>query len=276
MTSDRTLSDRLTHLAKQRAGESYHRLDAATVDRYLATIARLPTRPASVLDIGCGTGVLADAITALGYAAQGIDLNAEYMSKMDAPHAVGSIAAIPLADRAVDVVIAGEILEHLPVDVFERAPLELARVARRRIIVTVPNREALEAASTRCPACGCTYSAVGHVRRFERGDMPGLIPGFTLAHLTTVGPYKLRHRSIEWVVRRRLLGRWPAAPGRQCPQCGIRQPGTPGPSRPPSLPGRALRFLAAAPWQRWWLLAQYDRSDGETGRSVTAGKSGRC
>ena len=264
------ISERLSALAAERSGQAYHRLNAATVERYLATIGRLPVPPASMLDVGCGRGVFVDVAAECGYAAQGLDVNAAYMDSMRSPHLVGSIDAIPLPDRAVDVVVAGEVLEHLPVDVYARAPTELSRVARDRVLITVPNAESLEAGSTRCPGCGCIYSRSGHVRRYERRQMAHLIPGFVLTHLSAIGPYKVRHRTIEWVIRRRLLGRWPSEPGRCCPQCGLVQPGQPGgagPRKPAGLVRRVARFVASAPWQRTWLLAQYDRADVTSSQS---------
>ena len=252
---------RLRIVAAARGTAAGHALDEATVERYAATIALLPPPPCAVLDVGCGTGVLVDVLGELGYQAFGIDINPAAMEGMSMPHRVGGIDAIPEEDQSVDVVLANEILEHLRIGVYEAGIRELARVARQRVVITVPNAESLAASSTRCPYCGCMYSAHGHVRRFDRTHLPALIPSFSLSHSGEVGPYKLRHNLIEWHVRRRLLGRWPAAPSRTCPQCGFRQPGEPTVrSGQGSGLSRAARWIAAVPWRRWWLIAQYDRS----------------
>lgn len=224
----------------------------------------LPAPPASVLDVGCGVGVLSDWLLTLRYDVTGVDVDGALMARMAARHEIASIDALPFPDRSFDAAVASEVLEHLPFDRFERARGELARVARDVVVVTVPNDESLESGSTRCPACQCTYSIHGHVRRFDEAVLRGLLPGWRLARLEQVGPWKARHRSVEWLVRRRLLGRWPRQPGAVCPQCGYRQPGHAGAA--PSAAGavsRAARAIASAPWrQRWWLSARYERDAG--------------
>jgi len=228
-------------------------------DRFKATAAVLPALPASVLDAGCGAGILTDYLAELGYQAIGADIASATMEQMASPHVTASIDTLPFGDRSFDAVVASEVLEHLPVDVYEGALNEIGRVARACVVVTVPNRESLESASTRCPKCGCVYSLYGHVRRFDESTLALLLPGWRLARLDQAGPYKARHRSLEWIVRRRLLGRWPKAAGLQCPQCRFRQPGVP-PLETQALTDGPLKRLAGAPWRdRWWLVAKYER-----------------
>jgi SAM-dependent methyltransferase len=251
---------RIYSLTRERSLLAGHALEDADADRMIAAIERMPEPPCRVLDVGCGAGVLVDVLADLGFAAQGIDIDESVMASMQAPHSVGSIDAIPAGDRSVDVVVVSEVLEHLPVEIYARAIQEIARVAGAHVIVTVPNSESLESASTRCPQCMCVYSIHGHVRRFERADMPRLIPGFALVQLTPIGPQKMRHRSLEWVIRRRLLGRWPAQANAVCPQCGFRQPGARIVSNSRSILGAIHSIVGAAPWRRWWMIGTYDHS----------------
>jgi len=237
------------------------RLNADDAARFRSAARLLPPVPATVLDVGCGVGVLSDWLAGRGYAVTGVDTDEALMARMETPHRVASIDALPFEDRSFDAVVASEVLEHLPVEVFERSRGEMARVARTAIVVTVPNAESLESASTRCPACGCTYSIHGHVRRFDEGTLRELLPGWRLGELEQVGPWKARHRSVEWVVRRRILGRWPAQPGAICPQCQYRQPGAASRAAGGgNALSRAARLAASAPWrERWWLSARYER-----------------
>ena len=247
-------------LIAERRQAGHHRLNADDAARFNSAIHLMPPAPASVLDVGCGVGVLTDLLASLGYYATGVDTDEHLMSRMVAPHRVASIAALPFDDASFDSVIASEILEHLPVTVYEAGRAELARVARSAVVVTVPNAESLEAASTRCPGCFCVYSIHGHVRRFDRDDMPGLLAGWHLTAIEQVGPWKLRHRSVEWIVRRRLLGKWPPQPGAVCPQCQYQQPGALVAASASGRLRAAAKLLAAAPWrQRWWLSARYER-----------------
>lgn len=261
MATDRPALDELLTDHRQAGHAGLGADDAA---RFRSAARLLPPAPATVLDVGCGVGVLSDWLAGQGYAVTGVDTDEALMERMKAPHRVASIDALPFEDGSFDALVVSEVLEHLPVEVFERSRGEMARVARTAIVVTVPNAESLESASTRCPACGCTYSIHGHVRRFDVALLRDLLPGWRLAELDQVGPWKARHRSVEWVVRRRLLGRWPAQAGATCPQCQYRQPGASAAAGEGGGGGgalsRAVRLVASAPWrQRWWLSARYER-----------------
>lgn len=76
------------------------------------------TRPDSVLlDVACGGGLLAPHVQGLGYRHVGVDLSATAL-----PHARGhgvlavrgDAQRLPFATGSIDVVVAGEVLEHVP------------------------------------------------------------------------------------------------------------------------------------------------------------------
>lgn len=86
---------------------------------------------AVLLDAGCGGGLLAPHVRRLGYRHVGVDLRRaglEQSAGRGITPLLADVAALPLADGAFDVVVAGELLEH----VTDRAAAvgELARVLR--------------------------------------------------------------------------------------------------------------------------------------------------
>ena len=89
-------------------------------------------RPAAVLvDAGCGGGLLAPHVERLGYRHVGVDLRRpglEQSAARGVTPVTGDVTALPLADGAADVVVAGEILEH--VTDLPRTVAELSRVLR--------------------------------------------------------------------------------------------------------------------------------------------------
>ena len=72
---------------------------------------------AVLVDLGCGAGLLAPHLEGKGYTHVGVDLSSKAL-RQAADHGVlgvrGSVLAVPLADSCAEVVVAGEILEHVP------------------------------------------------------------------------------------------------------------------------------------------------------------------
>jgi 2-polyprenyl-6-hydroxyphenyl methylase/3-demethylubiquinone-9 3-methyltransferase len=89
-------------------------------------------RPGAVLvDVACGGGLMAPHVARRGYRHVGVDLSptAVGVARRHGVHAVRADArAIPLSDGCADVVVAGEVLEH--VDDLEGVVAEVCRLLR--------------------------------------------------------------------------------------------------------------------------------------------------
>jgi 2-polyprenyl-6-hydroxyphenyl methylase/3-demethylubiquinone-9 3-methyltransferase len=90
------------------------------------------SRPGAVLvDAGCGGGLLAPHVRRLGYRHVGVDLRRAGLEQCRArgmAAVAADVTALPLAAESADVVVAGEILEH--VTDLPGTVAELARVLR--------------------------------------------------------------------------------------------------------------------------------------------------
>jgi ubiquinone/menaquinone biosynthesis C-methylase UbiE len=149
------------------------------VGRFLAAVEESvrETRPGSLLDVGCGEGVVTELLARAFPATRvvGVDvadpaLLAEWEGRR-APNlgfAPGSAYALPHADGEFEVVTAFEVLEHLerPGD----ALAELARVASRALVLSVPREPWWRVTNT---LSGRYVRALGntpgHVNHWSRG-----------------------------------------------------------------------------------------------------------
>lgn len=108
----------------------------ASVWHQLDEVMRLA--PASVLEIGPGTGLFKAAARCFGLPVQTLDPDPELQ-----PDLVGSAMALPLADDAVDLACAFQVLEHLPYADALAAFAEMVRVARRHVVISLPDSKPL-------------------------------------------------------------------------------------------------------------------------------------
>ncbi len=95
----------------------------------------LSVKPSSVLEVGVGDGVTC------GYLSRNTEIAYTTVDIADDVGAdvIGSITALPFADKSFDVVCAFEVLEHLPFEKLDTSLSELARVARKKVIISVPH-----------------------------------------------------------------------------------------------------------------------------------------
>lgn len=93
----------------------------------------LRTGAATCLEIGTGTGVVKDALTRASIAVTAIDIAEDLR-----PDLVGDVRDLPCADASFDVVLASQVLEHIPWPEVARAVAQMHRVCRTHAIVSLP------------------------------------------------------------------------------------------------------------------------------------------
>lgn len=128
----------------------------------------------AVLDVGYGSGLFLDAAATSGrftdLAGVEVRRGSAQSAQTWARH-VADAAALPFADDSWDTVTALEVLEHQPDDKLDVALAELRRVARRKLILTVPLCEPWPPATK------------GHLQRFCPDRLVRLFPRAQLTRL---------------------------------------------------------------------------------------------
>lgn len=94
----------------------------------------LSFEPKRVLEVGAGAGVVAAALRAMGIEVTTVDVQPELE-----PDIVGSVTELPIDDKAFDVALCCQVLEHLPFDQFVPALRELRRIANQGATISLPD-----------------------------------------------------------------------------------------------------------------------------------------
>ena len=139
--------------------------------------------PGSVLDVGCGEGVLTErwARRLAPGRVVGLDLDdAKRAAEWEARQAenlrfrTGSASQLPFADNEFELVSAIETLEHVPDP--ERAVSEMARVAGRHLLVSVPREPLWRALNlARGAYVRQLGNTPGHVNHWSRHSFAALL-----------------------------------------------------------------------------------------------------
>ena len=157
-------------------------------------------QPRSVLDVGCGEGVLtAQWAERLGdRRVVGIDLEdptlrAEWArrSRPNLEFQAVDPGALPFADGEFDAVCAIEVLEHVPAP--EATLAEMARVAERRLLVSVPREPVWRAMNVaRGAYLRDLGNTPGHLNHWSRRSFVALLEGYgTVTHVRSPFPWTL-------------------------------------------------------------------------------------
>lgn len=202
-------------------------------NRILSTIRAIPSDCDSILDIGTGDGLLANKLIALGKSVTAVDISEVALSKVHGPTLVRSASNLcGVPDRSYDLLLCTEMLEHLDPTTYVGALHEFNRVARRAILITVPNREVMREHTGLCGRCGRQYHIWGHRRRFVSDDLRGLFPDFQAVWVSDFGdPLPKYSWPLLWT-RTAIAGAWFVDERSPCPECHALEPTKP---RYPSL-----------------------------------------
>ncbi|MEA2220134.1 MAG: hypothetical protein QOJ35_2760 [Solirubrobacteraceae bacterium] len=148
----------------------------AALDALVADVA-----PASILDVGCGEGIVTRRMAASSAArVAGLDVDSPRLRAAWAragagvEYVVGDAQALPFGDDAFDLVSLVEMLQL--VERPDRAVAEAARVARSAVLVTVPREPLWRALNVaRGAYVGALGDTPGHRHHWSQRAIVGLV-----------------------------------------------------------------------------------------------------
>jgi len=158
--------------------------------RFNTAISMIPNNVSSILDIGCGCGyflkLLSDKcpINSIGMDIYGRKL--EYAKNYFSIKVIkGNGGFLPFKPQSFDIVTAQEVLEHLPYVTYNYAIKEIERVAKKYILISVPNNESLH--NVICPQCNCHFNPNYHFRKYDAEKIKTIFPNFKLKRVEKIG-----------------------------------------------------------------------------------------
>ena len=197
------------------------------VERLSAVKSLVAKEVTSLLDVGCGNGHFVNSMLrtrAIGRVC-GVDRSKAALSHVKAEKYEASADNLPFEDNEFDLVCAFEVLEHLPIAIYEQAIREITRVAKKHVLISVPYKEDTRSELISCPECFCAFNRSYHLRSFDRDTMQGLFDDSNdkplLQDTKLCGMVRI-YFGLSWL--KRLVAGFrtpPLPPNAVCPHCGF-------------------------------------------------------
>lgn len=244
-------------------------------ERIKTTFALIPTDTNSILDVACGNGLFCNYIASERslMRVMGLDRSNTALSHVKTEKTQGEITNLPFKSREFDCVSALQVLEHLTVPDFKLAKSEIARVANKYAIVSVPYKQCIEDDYTRCPSCKTIFNYDLHLRTFDDNEAAALLleEGFSCVKQVKFGEI------VEYVGRKAYTNLF--FPENKyiwnspiCPLCGYKDEGylekIENSNSSVRLKKNILRGLTKLPKKIWpkvsryyWIISLYKRND---------------
>jgi hypothetical protein len=147
----------------------------------------IPAGLHSALDIGARDGHISREILKKVAAVTALDLERPQFAHRGIACVKGDATALDYRDGSFDLVFCAEVLEHIPSPALEAACAELARVARRYVLIGVPYKQDIRQAKTTCYSCGTINPPWAHVNSFDETRLAALFPSLTIVATSFVG-----------------------------------------------------------------------------------------
>jgi 2-polyprenyl-3-methyl-5-hydroxy-6-metoxy-1,4-benzoquinol methylase len=151
------------------------------IARAKKTICLIPDGMESILDIGCGNGIVTNMINAPFVV--GLDFARIPLRQVRSNPIQASIGALPIKKQKFDLIILTEVLEHLDDKLYIAAIKELKRLNPKYYLITVPYNESISLHLCKCSVCGNVFNPSHHYKKFNDYWFKNEFEGYSLEKL---------------------------------------------------------------------------------------------
>jgi ubiquinone/menaquinone biosynthesis C-methylase UbiE len=147
----------------------------------------VPRDVMKILDLGSGDGLVFNTLREAGHDPVALDISRIALRHIHGKVLVqGTASNLPFSSNSFDLVIACEVLEHIPNVVYNSVLDEIKRVTKKYVLITVPHNEKLKMNFACCQNCGCIFNGAYHVRSFQEDNIKFLFKNFKCTRINEI------------------------------------------------------------------------------------------
>ena len=205
-------------------GEMLH--DQKNLERFRITNDLIKDDVSSILDAGCGNGAFVNDLLNKrnDLHIHALDRSEKALEFVKTKKSLGDVSSLPFDDQSFDCVSCLEVIEHLPIAAYKKTLDELARVAKKYLIISVPYNETIEDSYTKCPSCKSIFNYEFHLRSFDEENFAGLFKERGFLNIKTIKAGYSAHYKFHNAYRRMFYPeqflKWNSP---ICPLCGYEE-----------------------------------------------------
>jgi len=205
----------LKYYNQKEVWEKYNN-NIAEVERAKRTINLIPHDVMSVLDIGCGNGIITNMIKKPFVV--GLDFAKVPLAQVRTHVILASCDKLPIKSEKFDLIVLTEVLEHLDDETYVATIEEIRRLKPKYLLITVPFEENIELHLCKCSVCGNLFHMSHHYRKFDDSWFYKDFPEFDLVKIEYTTYYT--PRSEKLILLKQKFGVYSYSDVAVCNKCG--------------------------------------------------------
>jgi len=204
-----------------RHGFTVDQLGQVEIARLNAILVRIPKVILSILDVGCGEGLITNPLANKSYSVVGCDISHSALMHVQSLKTQVSIEYLPFDAESFDLALSSSVFEHLTPDLLQKCVSELERISRKYILISTPYKEVLWKSLTKCPNCSSVYHKNLHLLSFDEVSLAALFQNSNPVEISYGMIQDWKPDFLVWI-EQYIFNRYSYSRNEiKCPVCGI-------------------------------------------------------